>query len=84
MEKIKKWLRKVDARVGVCMLTAATMLAGVASAAADTPDTPLAIIEAATNSLKSDAAKVIAGALGIGVIFFGARLLWTKFKGMAK
>lgn len=41
-----------------------------------------AITEAAA-SLTADAGTVIASAIGIGVIFFGAKLLWRKFKSMA-
>lgn len=41
-------------------------------------------IEAAATSLQGDATTVIASAIGIGVIFFGAKLLWSKFKSMAR
>ena len=41
------------------------------------------ISDAATN-LGSQAAPVIAAAIGLGVIFWGAKVLWSKFKGMAK
>jgi hypothetical protein len=41
-----------------------------------------AITEAASN-LTTDAGTVIASAIGVGVIFFGAKLLWRKFKSMA-
>lgn len=40
-------------------------------------------IEAAGTNLLSGAGDVIAAALAIGVVFFGAKLLWRKFKGMA-
>lgn len=40
-------------------------------------------IEGAATSLTADAGTVIAAAIGIGVIFFGAKLLWKKFKSMA-
>lgn len=40
-------------------------------------------ITAQATSLTGDAATVIAAGLGIGALFFGARLLWRKFKGMA-
>ena len=41
-------------------------------------------ITSAADSLKGDAASVISAAVGIGVVFFGAKLLWSKFKSMAK
>lgn len=41
-------------------------------------------IETAVGSVTSEASKVIAGAVGLGAIFWGAQVLWTKFKSMAK
>jgi len=35
------------------------------------------------SSLTSDAAPVIAAAIGLSALFFGAKLLWRKFRGMA-
>lgn len=34
--------------------------------------------------LTADAAPIIAAAIGFSAMFFGAKLLWTKFKGMSK
>ena len=34
--------------------------------------------------LTDNAVIVIGSAIGLGAIFFGAKLLWSKFKGMAK
>lgn len=42
------------------------------------------IITDAASSLKTEAGTVIAAAIGLGVVFWGARVLWGKFKGMAK
>ena len=42
-----------------------------------------AITEAAT-SLQGDAATVIGSAVALGLVFWGAKVLWSKFKGMAK
>lgn len=42
-----------------------------------------AITEAVT-SVKGDAATVIGAAVGLGAIFWGAQVLWSKFKAMAK
>lgn len=41
------------------------------------------ITEAATG-VKTDAGPVIAAAIGVGIVFWGAKVLWTKFKSMAK
>lgn len=42
-----------------------------------------AIQEAAT-SVGGDAAVIIAAAVGLGITFWGAKVLWSKFKSMAK
>lgn len=44
----------------------------------------LGIITDQVATLTSDASGVIAAAIGLGALFFGAKLLWGKFKGMAK
>lgn len=41
-------------------------------------------ITAAGTSLIGDAGPVIASAIGVGVTFWGAKLLWSKFKSMAR
>lgn len=46
-----------------------------------------AVVSAITSnveSLKGDAVTVIGAAVGLGVVFWGAKLLWSKFKSMAK
>lgn len=48
------------------------------------PTTALSAITDATASMSTDAITLIGAAVGLGVIFWGAKLLWTKFKGMAK
>lgn len=42
------------------------------------------IITDAATSLQADAMTVITAAVALGVIFWGAKVLWSKFKGMAK
>lgn len=42
-----------------------------------------AITTAGTDAVTA-AGPVIAGAVGVGVVFWGAKLLWSKFKSMAK
>lgn len=49
--------------------------------------TESAIVTTITNAatdLGEQALPVIAAAVGLGVIFWGAKLLWNKFRGMAK
>jgi len=41
-------------------------------------------IQAGVTSVTADAAPVITAAVGLGVVFWGAKLLWSKFKAMAK
>lgn len=41
-------------------------------------------INEAVTSVSGDAATVIGAAVGLGVIFWGAKVLWSKFKSMAK
>lgn len=49
-----------------------------------TPAAITTIITEAGTDLIGQAAPVIAAAIGIGVVFWGAKVLWSKFKGMAK
>lgn len=41
-------------------------------------------IQSAVTSVKGDATTVIGAAVGLGVVFWGAKVLWGKFKSMAK
>lgn len=41
-------------------------------------------INTATKGLKSEAAVVIGSGIALGLVFWGAKLLWGKFKSMAK
>lgn len=41
-------------------------------------------ITTAGTDVVGDAAPIIAAAIGVGIVFWGAKVLWTKFKGMAK
>lgn len=41
-------------------------------------------INGAVTSVTGDASTVIGAAVGLGVVFWGAKLLWSKFKSMAK
>ena len=42
------------------------------------------IIQSAGTDLLGQATPVIAAAIGVGIVFWGAKVLWSKFKGMAK
>ena len=44
----------------------------------------VAAISTQVTSLTADALVVIGSAVGLSAIFFGAKLIWGKFKGMAK
>lgn len=57
-------------------------LATTAIVALDASPVITAIQEASTQ-LTGDATKVIGAAVTIGALFFGAKLLWGKFKSMA-
>ncbi len=46
--------------------------------------TIVSTITDATKDLGSQALTLIGAAVALGVIFWGAKLLWTKFKSMAK
>ena len=41
-------------------------------------------INSAVTSVTGDASVVIGAAVGLGVVFWGAQVLWGKFKSMAK
>lgn len=79
-ERVKKLL------FGASVVTGTLMTTGL-SAFAETSDTGTGvsqIITDATAGVIADSKVVIASALSIGVVFFGARLLWSKFKSMAR
>lgn len=77
-ERVKKLL------FGASVVTGTLMTTGL-SAFAETGDTGVSsIITEATAGVLADSKVVIASALSIGVVFFGARLLWSKFKSMAR
>lgn len=74
-EKIKKVLPAV---AGTAMVLASNVVASAESGGV------AEIITTTATSLKSDATTVITAGVGIGVVFFGAKLLWSKFKSMAR
>ncbi|MDY3618092.1 hypothetical protein [Agathobaculum sp.] len=83
-QKAKVWLKDKAAKIGIAATLASAAVMTCAGAAAESPSGAMDIINEATTSLRSDAVTVIAAGLGIGVLFFGAKFLWSKFKGMTK
>lgn len=41
-------------------------------------------VTTAAGEVKTEGAKVISAAIGVGIVFWGAKLVWSKFKSMAK
>lgn len=85
-------VRRRFCQVGTALAVSAASLLPVAGAVEDTGggETVVensAIITAITDaaeSLQGDAVTVIGVAVALGLVFFGAKLLWRHFKGMAK
>ena len=48
------------------------------------PEGVLTAIKGAATSVTADAGPIIIAAIGVGIVFWGAKVLWGKFKGMAK
>ena len=85
IDKVKKVLHDKSMRLGVAATMAASAILPFAGASAGEADSGVVTaITGAADSLKGDAVKVIGVAVTIGILFFGAKLLWSKFKGMAK
>ena len=86
MSKIREYLHCKSLQIGC---TAAVLAGSVlpSAFAADEGAGNTAVVSAiqsAVTSVKGDAATVIGAAVGLGVVFWGAKVLWSKFKGMAK
>lgn len=78
---VKGFLREKGMQVGTAVMCAAGAVDG---AEASGSSSVVKIISDAATGLKTDALSVIAAGVGIGVVFWGAKVLWSKFKGMAK
>ena len=52
--------------------------------AAEGDSAVVSAIQTAVTSVTADATPVIAAAISLGVLFWGAKLLWSKFRSMAK
>lgn len=89
--KIKEMMRGKAMQVGTAIMLAAPAISCAAFAAnetsaleGDSTNAVVSAINAAVTSVKGDAVTVIGAAVGLGVVFWGAKVLWGKFKGMAK
>lgn len=60
------------------------MEAAASSGASSGASAVVSAIQDAVTSVGGDAAVVIAAAVGLGITFWGAKVLWSKFKSMAK
>lgn len=89
--KIKEMMRDKRMQIGTALMLAAPAISCGAFAAneaavseADGTSAVVTAINTAVSSVKGDAVTVIGAAVGLGVVFWGAKVLWGKFKGMAK
>lgn len=74
-------LKKLVAGLSALGITLAT---GITAFASDGGTIISDAIGNAVEGLKSEAGIVIGSAVGLGIIFWGAKLLWSRFKSMAK
>ena len=85
---VKGFLREKGMQVGTAVMLAAPAVmcaaGAVDGAEATGSSSGVKIISDAATGLKTDALSVIAAGVGIGVVFWGAKVLWSKFRGMAK
>lgn len=62
----------------------AAAFSAASSGASSGASAVVSAIQGAVTSVGGDAALVIAAAVGLGITFWGAKVLWSKFKSMAK
>jgi hypothetical protein len=88
MSRIREMLRQKSFQLGCTAAIAASSILPAAFAldgdAAAGNSAVVSSIQTAVTSVKGDAATVIGAAVGLGVVFWGAKVLWSKFKSMAK
>lgn len=65
-------------------VTAGLIVSAAPALAETTPNPVVTGIQTAVTSVSGDAATVIGAAIGLSVIFWGAKVLWSKFRSMAK
>lgn len=85
---IKEKMQEMSGKVKRVAIVAGPIALGVVpacfAAEGDGSTTVASTITSQVAGLKTDALTVIGAAVGLGVVFWGAKLMWSKFKGMAK
>lgn len=76
-ERVKAFVGKQIDKIG---LASALVLASGATASANDLSGVTTAIEGASGNVKTEAIKVITAALGVGIVFWGAKKLWRSFK----
>lgn len=88
MNKIKSFFRRKGAQVGTALVAVTSVLPMAGASGSESPEVAtsgvVTAITTAAESVKTDALTVIGVAIGVGIVFWAARVLWSKFKGMAK
>ncbi|MDU7244576.1 MAG: hypothetical protein E6276_04195 [Clostridiales bacterium] len=80
-----KPLEKLNAKLAVPLCSVIMLTPGIAMASSGgSGDDVMGIIQQQITSLTSSSKTIIAGAIGLSAIFFGAKFVWTKFKSMAR
>lgn len=86
MSKMREYLHNKYLQVGCTTALAVGSALPAAFAADEGASTSNAAVMTAINqaasSVKSDSAAVIAAGIGLGVIFWGARVLWRNFRSL--
>ena len=86
MSKIREYLHSKSLQLGYTAAIAAGSILPSAFAVDDASGNSAVVtaIQSAVTSVKGEATTVIGAAVGLGVVFWGAKVLWGKFKSMAK
>lgn len=86
MSKIREYLHSKSLQLGCTAAIAAGSILPSAFALDEASGNSAVVtaIQSAVTSVKGDATTVIGAAVGLGVVFWGAKVLWGKFKSMAK
>lgn len=86
MSKIREYLHCKSLQLGCTAAIAAGSILPSAFAVDDASGNSAVVtaIQSAVTSVKGEATTVIGAAVGLGVVFWGAKVLWGKFKSMAK
>lgn len=84
MSKMREYLHSKYLQVGctAALAVGAALSAAFAAGESDSNTAVMTAIESAAAGVKSDSAAVIAAGIGLGVIFWGARVLWRNFRSL--